>query len=101
MLVCQTINSNVWTPPLLSPPGINYAKFLKAFDITENKRFFPYEWQDNVSKLEHTSLPPHDSFSSLEYNLCQKVWEENMMTMFKDFLKWYDVGLFVSAVQNL
>ena len=24
-------------------PGINYAKFLKAYDVTENKGYFPYD----------------------------------------------------------
>ena len=26
--------------------GINYAKFLKAYDVTENKGYFPYDKED-------------------------------------------------------
>ena len=94
-------------------PGINYATFLKAYDVTENKGHFPYEWFDDVTKLDHPTLPPHDAFySSLkntnispeEYEYCQKVWRDNRMTTFQDFLIWYnnlDVGPFVTAVENL
>ena len=94
-------------------PGINYAKFLKAYDVTENKGYLCYEWFDDVTKLDHPTLPPHDAFySSLkntnitkeEYEYCQKVWRDNGMTTFQDFLIWYnnlDVGPFVTAVQNL
>ncbi|KAK3097803.1 hypothetical protein FSP39_013348 [Pinctada imbricata] len=94
-------------------PGINYAKFLKAFDVVEDKGFFPYDWLDHIEKLEYPQLPPHAAFysalkdhniSSDEYRFCQKVWKDNGMCTFKDFLVWYnnlDVGPFVTAVQNL
>ncbi|CAG2220677.1 unnamed protein product [Mytilus edulis] len=45
-------------------PGFSYAKFLKAFDVTENKGFFPYEWFDSVDKLNHPTLPSHEQFYS-------------------------------------
>nr|XP_022301117.1 uncharacterized protein LOC111109328 [Crassostrea virginica] len=45
-------------------PGINYANFLKAYDVKENKGHFPYEWFDDLTKLERTSLPPHETFYS-------------------------------------
>ena len=35
-------------------PGVNYASFLKAFDVQESKGFFPYEWFTSVDKLDHT-----------------------------------------------
>jgi len=94
-------------------PGTSYAKFLKAYGIEEQKGFFPYEWLDDVRKLDHRELPPHDAFySSLkgsnisdeEYARCQKVWEERNMKTFRDFLEWYnnlDVGPFVKAVERL
>lgn len=94
-------------------PAVSYAKFLKAFDVTENKGFFPYEWFDAVEKLNHPSLPSHDAlFSSIkddniseeEYQFCRLVWSENGMSTFQDFLVWYDnldVGPFVRAVENL
>jgi hypothetical protein len=68
---------------------------------------------DDVTKLDQTELPPHDAFySSLkahniseeEYRFCQKIWTDNGMESFKDFLVWYnnlDVGPFVTAVERL
>jgi hypothetical protein len=94
-------------------PGVNYSKFLKAFDVPENKGFFCYEWFDAVEKLDHPSLPPHSAFYSTlkernispeEYAFCQDVWREYNMSSFKQFLTWYndkDVGPFVKAVENL
>ncbi len=94
-------------------PGTSYAKFLKAYNVEEGKGHFPYEWFDDVTKLDVTSLPPHEAFfSSLkntniseeEYRYCQHVWKENKMTTFKDFLVWYnnlDVAPFVTAVERL
>ena len=35
-------------------PGVNYASFLKAFDVQESKGFFPYEWFTSVDKLDRT-----------------------------------------------
>ena len=31
-------------------PGVSYAKFLKAFDVAENKGYFPYEYFNHVDK---------------------------------------------------
>ncbi|CAG2213159.1 unnamed protein product [Mytilus edulis] len=84
-----------------------------SFDVSENKGFFPYEWFDGVDKLNHPTLPSHDDFySSLkecnispeDYDYCQRVWSQNDMSTFRDFLVWYnnlDVGPFVQAVENL
>ena len=94
-------------------PGVSYSKFLKAFDVDENKGFFPYEWFDGPEKLQYSQLPPHAAFySSLkdsniseeEYQFCQYVWSEYGMSTFQHFLIWYnnlDVGPFVQAVENL
>ncbi|KAK3109123.1 hypothetical protein FSP39_023489 [Pinctada imbricata] len=94
-------------------PGTSYAKFLKAYQVEESKGHFPYEWFDDVSKLEVTELPPPAAFySSLkqtcisddEYDLCRQAWVGHDMTTFKDFLVWYnnlDVGPFVTAVTRL
>ena len=93
--------------------GTNYASFLKAFDVSEAKGFFPYEWFDSVEKLEYPCLPPHTSFySSLkqsniseeDYAFCRRVWDERGMTRFRYFLEWYnnnDVKPFVEAVTRL
>lgn len=39
-------------------PGTSYAKFLTAYQVDESKGHFPYEWFDDVSKLECNQLPP-------------------------------------------
>lgn len=62
---------------------------------------------------EETSLPPHAAFySSLrnknimeqEYEYFQKVWEENNMQTFQDYLVWYNnlgVVPFIEAVTKM
>jgi hypothetical protein len=63
--------------------GVNYSKFLKAFDVRENKGHFCYEWFQSVEQLRYPSLPPYSAFYSTlkesnitpeEYALCQDVW---------------------------
>lgn len=44
--------------------GLCYACFLKAYKVKEQKGYFPYEWFSDVTKLEETSLPPHEAFYS-------------------------------------
>ena len=79
-------------------PGTSYAKYLKAFNVSSQKGFFPYEYVTSLDVLEETSLPPHEAFySSLtrsniseeDYRYCQQVWDDNNMTSLKDFLQWY------------
>ena len=94
-------------------PGFSYDQFLKAYECEQTKCFFPYEWVDGLDKLEETSLPPHEAFySSLknqnvteqEYQYCQQVREDNEMSIFKDFLVWYnnlDVVPFIEAVEKM
>ena len=45
-------------------PGINYANFLKAYDVKENKGYFPYQWFDDLNNLDRASLPLHEIFYS-------------------------------------
>ena len=37
---------------------------LKAYETSETKGFFPYEWFDQPDKMQNTELPPHDAFYS-------------------------------------
>ena len=94
-------------------PGYSYAKFLKAYNVEQQKGFFPYEWVDDLHKLDATELPPHDAFYSKlkntnianeEYEYCQKVWRDNSMTNMRDFLIRYNnlhVAPFLEAVQKM
>lgn len=93
-------------------PGFSYEKYLKAYDCSLAKGYFPYEWMDSLEKLKHTSLPPREAFySSLvgkgiteeNYALCQRAWEEEEMSTFADFVRWYnnlDVVPFVEALEK-
>ncbi|XP_071793479.1 uncharacterized protein [Asterias amurensis] len=94
-------------------PGYSYAKFLKAYDCHQTKGFFPYEWVDDLSKLDCKELPPHGAFfsklkgtniSDEEYTYCQEVWKELNMSSFRDFLVWYnnmDVTPFLEAIEKM
>lgn len=45
-------------------PGFSYDMFIKSYEIELHKSFFPYEFLTSYDKLEHTQLPPYDSFFS-------------------------------------
>ena len=106
--------------------------FLKAYKASEMKGIFPYEWFDNLDKLDFYKMPPYEAFFSklrnnnllakdfvdyeklrksglnkqqtlkkhqiktvppsglVNYNYLQETWNKNGMTLFKDFLKWYN-----------
>ena len=49
------------------PPGTSYSKFLKAFQVDEQKSFWCYEYLDDPKKLSETRLPPIEKwYSSLK-----------------------------------
>lgn len=68
---------------------------------------------NDLEKLDYPALPPHQAFhSSLsnanisdeEYQYCQRVWDNQGMQSFRDFLIWYnnlDVQPFVIAVEKM
>ncbi|GFN74662.1 hypothetical protein PoB_000116800 [Plakobranchus ocellatus] len=91
-------------------PGFSYAKYLAAYEVEEQKDFFPYEYITSIEKLDETSLPPRDAFySSLRnselpvqnYDYVCKVWKESGMTSLRDLLIWYnnkDTRPFIEAL---
>ena len=93
-------------------PGTSYARYLKAFDVTSSKGFFPYEYITDLGKLTEETLPPHKEFyssltqsniSNEDYEFCQRVWKEHKMKTMEDFLRWYnnlDVEPFLEAIQK-
>ena len=93
-------------------PGFDYATYLKAYQCAAMKGYFPYEWMDDLEKLNWTSLPSHqDFFSTLkntnisneEYTYCQQIWKDEEMTTMKDYLIWYnnqDVVPFLEAMEK-
>lgn len=99
--------------------GASYDKFLKSYAKEESKSFFPYDWFDNVAKLDHPCLPPYEAFYSTlkrantlesngsgpdNYRELQSIWTRENMTTFRDFLKYYnneDVRGFVVGVERM
>ena len=93
-------------------PGYNYANYLKAYEAKAEKGVFPYEYFNDLKKLDETQLPSHaDFFSKLknknitdkEYaDLCE-TWRVEGMTTLRDLLVWYnnlDVVPFLDALKH-
>ena len=91
-------------------PGVSYDKYLKAYGCELGKGHFPYEYMDDLQKLEDRALPPQAAFysqlkseeiSDADYARCQAVWHDNGMTTLRDYLVWYnnrDVTPFLEAI---
>jgi hypothetical protein len=45
-------------------PGSSYDQFIKAYDIQDNKEYFPYEYLSSAAVLKETQLPPYDAYFS-------------------------------------
>ena len=93
-------------------PGVSYAKYLTAYGCELGKGHFPYEYMDDLQKLEDRVLPPQSAFysrlknegiSDEDYARCQAVWHDNRMTTLRQFLVWYnnrDVVPFLEAIDK-
>ena len=93
-------------------PGYSYDKYLKAHGCELEKGHFPYEYMDDLLKLDDRALPPQEAFysrlkdegiSDEEYALCQVAWRDNGMKTMRDFLVWYnksDVVPFLQAIEK-
>ena len=93
-------------------PGYSYDKYLKAYGCNMQKGHFPYEYMDDVRKLDDCVLPPKAAFysrlknegiSDEDYARCQAVWHDNRMTTLREFLIWYnnrDVVPFLEAIDK-
>ena len=93
-------------------PGVSYDKYLKAYGCELQKGHFPYEYMDDLQKLEDRVLPPQSAFfsrlknegiSNDDYARCQAVWHDNQMKTMRDFLVWYnnrDVIPFLQAIDK-
>ena len=93
-------------------PGVRYAKYLTAYGCELGKGHFPYEYMDDLQKLEDRVLPPQSAFfsqlknegiSDADYARCQAVWHDNQMKTMRDFLVWYnnrDVIPFLQAIDK-
>ena len=93
-------------------PGVSYDKYLKAYGCALQKGHFPYEYMDNLRKLDDCALPPHAAFysqlknegiSNDDYARCQAVWRDNGMETLREYLIWYnnrDVIPFLQAIDK-
>ena len=81
-------------------PGTSLDKFVRAYDIKENKGFFPYEWFDSYDKLDYKveDLTRNDFYSSLKNktinqkefdNLIKDCKQKNIIYI-RDLLEWYN-----------
>ena len=92
-------------------PGFSYDKFIKAYDVSQTKFFFPYKYMDSLEKLNH-SLPSHEAFYSNlketnisleDYQVVARKWREENWTSLRDLLLYYNnlnVQPFVEAVKK-
>ena len=93
-------------------PGVSYDKYLKAYGCMQQKGHFPYEYKDNLRKLDDCVLPPQATFysrlknegiSDEDYARCQAVWHDNKMETLRDYLIFYnnlDVTPFLEAISK-
>ena len=93
-------------------PGVSYAKYLTAYGCELGKGHFPYEYMDNLRKLDDCTLPPQAAFysqiknegiSDENYARCQAVWRDNGMETLREYLIWYnnrDVTPFLKAIDK-
>ena len=91
-------------------PGVSNDKYLKAYGCELQKGHFPYEYMDDLHKLEDRALPPQAAFfsrlknegiSNDDYARCQAVWRDNGMETLREYLIWYnnrDVTPFLDAI---
>ena len=93
-------------------PGYSYDKYLKAYGCELEKGHFPYEYMDDLLKLDGRALPPQEAFyirlknegiSDEDYVLCHVAWCDNGMKTMRDFLVLYnnrDVIPFLQAIDK-
>ena len=95
-------------------PGTSYEKWVKAYDCETTKSWLPYEWFDDIKKLDYPGLPDYpDWYSKLkggftlkltEWKACKRTfWEEGMKT-FKDWVRYYnnlDVAPGLEALEKM
>ena len=79
--------------------GTSLSKFYDAYNCTNAKGQFPYEWFSSLEKLEYRGLPPQTCFESTltkkgidayTYMTCWADWHIGGMTKFADFVKFYN-----------
>ena len=80
--------------------GTSLSSFIKAYDIDEQKGWFPYEWFNDYAKLDYPikSLKITDFYSSLkgeamkqkDFDQLMIICEKNNLVLVRDLLEWYN-----------
>ena len=77
-------------------PGYNWKSFYKAFDASEQKGFFPYDYFTSADQLDETSLPSYETFYSSikgcnvleeDYTTFQKLVNQGKFYVCRKYLK--------------
>jgi len=73
---------------------------VKAYGCKTVKSWFPYEWFDTYEKLDYHGLPEYEAWYSKlkggyvltreEWEGCKRLFKENGMRTFKDWLLYYN-----------
>ena len=95
-------------------PGVSYKKWIKAYECSSVKSWFPYEWFDSPEKLNYPGLTDYPAWYSRlkeEYTLrlsqwvaCKKIFKQKDMHAFADWLRYYnnlDVGPGLEALEKM
>ena len=95
-------------------PGTTYEKWVKAYGCEPGKSWLPYDWFDSQEKLDFKGLPEHEHWYSKlkggyiltksELEECNKVFKENGMKTFADWLRYYnnlDVAPGIQALEKM
>ena len=95
-------------------PGTSYEKWVKAYECNTVKSWFPYEWFDSPEKLDYPGLPDYMAWYSRlkddfvlklsEWRACKKLFRENGMQTFADWLCYYnnlDVAPGLEALEKM
>ena len=110
MTCIQTATLRFLDTTSLIPPGYTYEAYLKAHGASLAKGFFPYEWMDDIDKLNHKALPNQEAFysrltektiSNTDYSSLKEPWDRLQMESVRDLLIWYnnlDVEPFLEAL---
>ena len=88
MTYIQTFSLHFLDTTNFFPPGYIYEAYLKAHGASLDKGFLPYEWMDDIHKLNHNALPSQDTFFS---RLTGKSISDEVYATLKE--NWHCVGM--------
>ena len=95
-------------------PGTTYERWVKAYDCKTTKSWLPYEWFDDIKKMDYPGLPDYPHWYSKlkngftlkisEWKDCKETFWEKGMKTFKDWVRYYnnlDVAPGLEALEKM